>query len=92
MVKQKIDAFVDVELEEIRKRLDSGFPQSSEDEEEKKQAGKALMVIITYLLRSSDQDELAVWITGLERMNETDGFSWTRISPGSDDCRRVFVH
>lgn len=76
MLKEKIDAFVDVELEETKKRLNSGFFQRSEDNKEKKQAGTALMVIIKSILRSTDQDEVAEWISGLEQMNETNGFNW----------------
>lgn len=75
MLKEKIDAFVDVELE-TKKRLNSGFFQSLEDNKEKKQAGTALMVIIKYILRSTDQDEVAEWISGLEQMTETNGFNW----------------
>lgn len=67
---------MDVELEETKKRLNSGFFQRLEDNKEKKQAGTALMVIIKSILRSTDQDEVAEWISGLEQMNETNGFNW----------------
>lgn len=85
MLKEKIGAFVDDELEAIKNRLHSGFPQSSqipEDDEEKAQANEALMVIIKYILRSTDQDKMAEWISGLEQMNEIEHLIWTEISPG----------
>lgn len=75
MLKEKIDAFVDVELE-TKKHLNSAFFQILEDNREKKQAGTALMVIRKYILRSKDQDEVAEWISGLEQMTETNGFNW----------------
>lgn len=85
MLKEKIGAFVDDELEVIKNRLHSGFPQSSEIpevDEEKKQANEALMVIIKYILRSTDQDKMTEWISGLEQMNEIGHLIWTEISPG----------
>lgn len=66
---------MDGELEVMKNRLHSGFPQSSEipeDDEQKKQAKEALMVIIKYTLRGTDQDKMAEWISGSEQMNEID--------------------
>lgn len=96
MLKEKIDAFVDGQLEVIQNRLRSGFPQSSEipeEDEEKRQANEALMVIIKYILRGTDQDTMAEWISGLEQTNETGPLNWSEISsgsgPGSVTCNYV---
>lgn len=85
---------MDRELEVIKNRLQSGFPQGSEvpeDDEEKKQATEALMVIVKYILRSTDQDKMADWISGLEQINQTDHLHWSQIPSGSGSSLRCDV-
>lgn len=71
MLKEKIGAFVDGELEAIRERLLSDDPKCSEipeGDEEATQAKEALAVIIKHVLRSTDQDKMAQWLSGWNQM------------------------
>lgn len=71
MLKEKIGEFVDGELHVIKEYLHSGFPKCSkapEDEEETKQAKEALLVIIKHILRSTDQENMVKWFSGLKQM------------------------
>lgn len=63
---------MDGELDAIRERLLSDVLKRSETpegDEETTQAKEALVVIIKHILRSTDQDKMAEWFSGWNRMN-----------------------